>query len=96
MSGKRGSLLPGAEEGKLAGALVPRPDKARRSSLLPPGCRQRRRSSARRNSTFDAFMQKGGGRKYSINDEDDEENKLGRDGNANITLLAHVTIMFFQ
>ena len=89
MSGKRGSLLPGAEEG----SLVPGPDKARRSSLLPPGCRQRRRSSARRNSTFDAFMQKGGGRKYSINDEDDEENKLGRDENGKITSV-HITIIF--
>ena len=72
---------------------MPGPDKARRSSLLPPGCRQRRRSSARRNSTFDAFMQKGGGRKYSINDEDDEENKLGRDGNGKITSV-HITIIF--
>ena len=64
--GRKNSLLPGADSG------------GRRSSLLPPGYSQRRKSSARRNSTFDAFLQKKGGRKFSINDDDDEENKLGR------------------
>ena len=59
--GRKNSLLPGADSG------------GRRSSLLPPGYSQRRKSSARRNSTFDAFLQKKGGRKFSINDDDDED-----------------------
>ena len=43
------------------------------------GYRARRKSSARRNSTLEPFRQKGGGRKFSLKPEDDEEedeNKL--------------------
>ena len=75
--GRKNSLLPGADSG------------GRRSSLLPPGYSQRRKSSARRNSTFDAFLQKKGGRKFSINDDDDEENKLGKNRGFYFQSLKH-------
>ena len=75
---RKNSLLPSSGDGR-KNSLLPGTDSGgRRSSLLPPGYSQRRKSSARRNSTFDAFLQKKGGRKFSINDDDDEENKLGK------------------
>ena len=75
---RKNSLLPSSGDGR-KNSLLPGSDSGgRRSSLLPPGYSGRRKSSARRNSTFDAFLQKKGGRKFSINDDDDEENKLGK------------------
>ena len=92
---RKNSLLPSSGDGR-KNSLLPGTDSGgRRSSLLPPGYSQRRKSSARRNSTFDAFLQKKGGRKFSINDDDDEENKLGKNSK-NIYLKFKQLILIFQ